>query len=1839
MQKGGGQNLTLADNEDTNMDDTWAPLLTTSVRTLYEWENVAGDFSRGQTLSEILKELPGGMNKRLNDIDIETAIQAAQKFSSSTFSVKEDPPAPSDQAKVRQVTVDVDSVSATFIRRERTIQQDRKRDKSEIYRKIRVLFKDDHHFFNSTTSFIPYCNSMKPIPSETRKYGPTIEPYPKGGYYRIQLPTPLSSEVFKIWIYAPKTFKDFAKKVHKTANECAKDQAEMFFSSMTSALTAAIESSVSGFRPFDIPGGYMFPICIALILLEQHPECSFALETYNCKKKGFRLQPSPENFGDDSWSNALAADMKTLADDHRNMLKFFCKLDRVAKIEPHLSKIGFGIEMMYNDKNGSCMYSLCNPSSEHCDHIVTYPLAFLPKQLASRLTFLKNGDRIQTYMPVWHQANWRRAHNDREQVSNLGFRHCIAKGSADSLNMNVTELLRGAKKEQILIDDVIHRFRRNFSERIEIATSWSFSNQQRLNGLLCFNGNTQGSRWLDLESMVRTCVGYVKQFTQFWDIGPIADYMTLNFASTFTLYHTTARAMADQSLVSIEREQCCRSTVYVNQLLRVAKDGKLWQKNNQPKLSLLTRGARHNRELMLPQIPSCVFSVLAEAGCILLRDIPKILPVIPQNVITLQATCRTINDRIIENKTLKNNFGLRVLRCRCCGMCFYGGRGLNDNQLFKYHLKENPSHAVGSSNNEKMTNSQWFQDYCYRMSNVRKKYEHVYDVDQRRAYDAVLSDQSSVLLLGIAGSGKSWVVQDLLYVLRCLFWKKNEVHVCGATHAVAQRMENTASTFHSFLGIRCDQDETGAQKWDFSVDEYLQKIRSLKKSRKNNLATVRVVVLDEGLEVPSNLMEAYFRYIQEAGLNIISIVAGDVCQGVYREDQETGRRQNTFFSNPMKLASLCPSLKIVTFNTDHRTKCVALKKIKSAVRNAEADSQTETYVQEHQYKKGQTSVDIVLCARIRDMLRHNDDGLRTSPNQPMTYKAVLDRSSFKGHNYPLAYKYNGVQDTIVLKIGAPIMIMQTYEVECGTKLRNGTQGIVSQLQVTSVTIDCGKDRFEIQPVKIFGTQWMQLPLCTAYAGTIAKCIGFEFNSVAIDFGMTSHEDGKALWRQKQAYTAISRAKQECYFVGIAPLTLLNNMDMNSLCFFKCHDLSKGQRMKDVLIVRNVFEMAEFWVHHSNMKGNKRDRDTTSYFERDPRNTKYMTTCGKHIEARTMENQEIKVFAENYPNCFQNLEEKGHLLVATSQDRKELLLKRRAKKCSIDYQTEIEILKACSNISGVLKLVAVAESGIVLEIMKDKVSWNYFVKHSSSQAREAFCANLENLVQELNQQRIAHKNISQKTLIVDMNGNVKLTWFDDAEMPATTTMLQKDKHAVQELCKSLYTSEDCEISNCISDIQDDEQMLESTGLMNIANTDDQSHSSTAITAKGDITNILKSTDPKFNGFPEVRSCGSRLIQIPGSAAQDIVDSPMIWLLEACLEIELIPRPATACCDTPENIISLWDRDVKHTTKERHLTRGGITEADFWPKVFQKCPQSKSSAVFTDFGSEYFLQGLLCALLGNFREVVGIEIDLEAFEKSVQLARLLVRKAQEKNKYIANIVLLCDDFLKNDAVYNITARSTVVYANNVVFGHNNNAALTDIWQNYLPADAIIVLFDETAILSSGDKRVTRCHDRLRWVSKTGEVETSVSWQPHHKTSVHLWRVESEYTKLRDWAAKVDFDDLLGWALYYMKAQLFEGGQRYSLRDRKIVAFWDIQKSKSQWSAAFDQGDRSVFLAITTSQQDYVAAIQRVLQKLDEDPSNRAKLNCIYVIDLSECNPVMYRIRTILESKIQYLLPQGK
>ena len=1387
------EQISIEDPEHELIPDQYMRM--TTVRMLEPCEKVISDFSVSKTLSAIVEQFPGRTDKSLNSLRIESVINAAQYFSSPTHSVRADDRFLGN-AVAHKWTVDIDSVSATFKHR----GDIKKNTIDNVFTFLQdIVAQKDSTFCENTTSFMPNCNALKAFPSNgfidkhtnrrVKCCGPTIEIYPDGGFSRIQLPTPIGAEVLKIWIYAPdssfKTIK-FVDEVRTVANQCAKGLVARYKSSIESTLNSAIDGNLKGFKAFDIPGGFMFPISIALLLLEKHQTCSFVVETFNCKKKGLVFQMEPQEFGTDSWIQSLTGKMKGFISTHSNtMLKMFCRLDRMAQAQPDLSKIGFGFQIQYKDVSGNTLYSICKPNPADCNRVTGYPMAFLPSELVSSLSYLKSGVRIQSYIPLWHEANFKRNKKDRKHQSNLGLKHCMEKNHEGGLLLNVTQVLRGAKEEQKIIDNICGRFPNDFCERVEIAVPWKFGCVQS-DGPLCFTNQTKQSetRWLDLKTMLSNSFHYIKNDTRFWNIGPIADYITLNFAAALAVYQTSARGMADTTLLPLERDQLCQNMVYLNYLLRIAKDGKLWQKKHEEKLSILTRGAKYGREMMLPPVPGRVYSLLAAYGGISLPQSPTVSPVAANQVETIETPSTPIIDkRILDNTTASNDFRKRVLRCRTCDLGFYGGKGINDTELFVTHFEQYPAHASVTSART-MTNQQWCSDYQALLTTVKQRYDSMYNEAQKRGYDVIITQQKNALLLGIAGAGKSLLVQDLLPLLRCLFWKKDEVQVCGATNVCALRADDLGSTFHSFLGIRCEEDGNGGKKWDFSVEECLQKIQM----KKGFLKNVRVVIIEEGLEVPSALMEAYFHFINVNRLNIITIVNGDCCQGAYREDDQTGQVETSFFAQPIKLAQLCPTLEMITFTKDQRTKNAELKAFKMVVRNAQASDAETKFVATNQYQVQTTKVDIVLCSRIKDMNKHNAAGLGRNVNTSMNFLAVESKSC--NTNYHLNYKIHGVSHSITLRQSAPVMFMQHYKSACGKVLRNGTLGTVTQLTDDSVHVEVTsnkglKQTFIIKRVQIGKTQWQQLPLHLAYAGTIAKCIGFEFESIAIDFGIKDDADCTASWRQKQAYTAISRAKQRCYFVGEAPVKLLNNMDMRALSFFNRLTQSNQKQARTMDVVRNVFEMREFWVRR--MASRKRI-NSGEICQAD--NSKMSRTgpfkLSNPIQGTTVaDNIAITVYANKYPNTEQNIDGQGHIVAAISQDDKLLLLKRYCEiSADIKRTTEICVLTTCRDLSCVLKLVATVEKGIVLEWMENKVSWNHFVKHSTLEAKRNLSSNLSQILIKLRENNIAHRNISKKTAWVDLKGNMKLTWFQEAEYPSTKESANKDKTDVNALCESL-----------------------------------------------------------------------------------------------------------------------------------------------------------------------------------------------------------------------------------------------------------------------------------------------------------------------------------------------------------------------------------------------------------------------------------------------------------------------
>ena len=611
-------------------------------------------------------------------------------------------------------------------------------------------------------------------------------------------------------------------------------------------------------------------------------------------------------------------------------------------------------------------------------------------------------------------------------------------------------------------------------------------------------------------------------------------------------------------------------------------------------------------------------------------------------------------------------------------------------------------------------------------------------------------------------------------------------------------MSPAGTSFHKFLGLRplSLTASSRGHEWDLSVDDCLSQMR--KKKTRCRLQLVRVVILEEGLELQSNILEAYFRYKKEVHWDVITIINGDPCQGNYHEDiNKVG--EVSFFAKNVLVSEICPNCEVCTFTEDLRTKNILLRRAKTAVRNATVTTSIFSYLQSLKYKRQETPVDIILCAQIRDMNAHNHTLLAENKQPARTYWASTPQRLMLQPPC-LNYKEHGVENRLELKIGAPIMITHDVEVVTirGTKviLKNGTAGAIADLHENyiKVMLPILKGMIvEVKPILVPDTPWKQIPVVLSYAATIAKCIGFEFDNVAVDFGLqgrTQLEIGlqsNSNWRQKMAYTAITRAKQQVYFIGTLHVNIFNNMDTMALNFFNSKVALKNAKLEGATsVLRDVQELKEFWIQSSKLASNEKRKivdarvPSTKKAKKDIfSQTRKVTSC--------VDGNRVEILAYKYPNVLQHIHGQGYLVTGTSNEYRNVILKvpcRRLETQSID--AEYGLLRSLRDVHGILHILGTLDrhpATLVLEGMIDRVPWNNFILHATADAKQRFKDELQLVIEKIHTKQIVHGNISEQSVLINMKGEVKLTWFQ-SDIQFCNDAIQQDLKNMRKLFSEL-----------------------------------------------------------------------------------------------------------------------------------------------------------------------------------------------------------------------------------------------------------------------------------------------------------------------------------------------------------------------------------------------------------------------------------------------------------------------
>jgi len=438
------------------------------------------------------------------------------------------------------------------------------------------------------------------------------------------------------------------------------------------------------------------------------------------------------------------------------------------------------------------------------------------------------------------------------------------------------------------------------------------------------------------------------------------------------------------------------------------------------------------------------------------------------------------------------------------------------------------------------------------------------DEDQQRALD-LAQRGSSFFLTGAGGTGKSYVIRDIVNSLR-----KNGriVALTAMTGCAALLLGEDAKTLHSWAGIGLGAEE---------VPLILAKIRKFQKARKNWLATETLIIDEVSMMTPDlldklDLIAKAMKRCPDPFGGIQIILVGDLYQ------LPPVSREGSFFvfesaswpliiketisltkvhrqSDPIFLKILGEaregflteeSIRILETRKTSSWKKLEIKPTLLFTRRADVDE-----INQSQLKKCEGE-DVIFRARTRKTQQHFTEN--TYKDHVKNIEDKLDKSGAyvpelrlrKGAQ--VMYLINGIhadkdakeealqelysrvkpdhmtnEEWWTEKKNIKINIMRDYEEETVENIVNGSRGVIEGFtewtnfpRVKFMNGDVHTIRHHTWPAED-GIQRQQIPLRLAYAVTIHKAQGATLDCALIDIGKNTFEYG-------QAYVALSRVK-------------------------------------------------------------------------------------------------------------------------------------------------------------------------------------------------------------------------------------------------------------------------------------------------------------------------------------------------------------------------------------------------------------------------------------------------------------------------------------------------------------------------------------------------------------------------------------------------------------------------------------------------------------------------------------------------------------------------------------------
>lgn len=386
---------------------------------------------------------------------------------------------------------------------------------------------------------------------------------------------------------------------------------------------------------------------------------------------------------------------------------------------------------------------------------------------------------------------------------------------------------------------------------------------------------------------------------------------------------------------------------------------------------------------------------------------------------------------------------------------------------------------------------------------------------------AVFDDRSNVLIHGMAGTGKTYLLNEILDVARRLGIK---VYATATTGVAAVNLSR-GSTFHSYAGI--------GTAWQ-DKESLLRKVKFSKKSRERILST-ELLIIDEISMYGTELL-AKVNYVMKGirGLDkpfggIQLVLSGDFLQlppvkddWLFKSPEWNDLKLVPFTLKECKRyqdTSLFEMLSRIRIGTPTKIDLAILKERANAYKDLERIKVDETAI-----------LPTILYSRKVDAESYNTDKLNELKTKEYKFVAVdkfvartREYVDFAPHKEQLE---NAIPLEITLKVGAQVMLR--WNVDVGSGLVNGSRGVVLDIRINGETEVVDVKFLNGTIYKVTRVTWVnesdeacctrfQMPLILGFATTIHKSQGSTIDYAIVNIG-------HSIFAKGQAYVALSRVR-------------------------------------------------------------------------------------------------------------------------------------------------------------------------------------------------------------------------------------------------------------------------------------------------------------------------------------------------------------------------------------------------------------------------------------------------------------------------------------------------------------------------------------------------------------------------------------------------------------------------------------------------------------------------------------------------------------------------------------------